>query len=576
MGTVSTKVISRTLFQLFFFVWALLGQLNAPAYADLTSLPEDNATYRRVREVYLSIAQAFGEGRQPPRLVVTPKGALMGNIVAWSNAGSEVGIGVESSDNTLSEGFIAIEERTVELLDNFGPDRFDALAFLLGHELTHYYMRHGWVGDFGNAFAEKDMGRKMIKAAAYEDIIKRETEADYFGGFYSFLAGYDSLRVAPRVLDTLYATYQLPEKLPNYPSRAERKAISERALANLGKMTPLFDAGTRLVILGRYEEAGRLFNYLAQNFPSREIYNDAGIAYALEAMRLFRPGAVRFQYPFELDADTRLRGRAAQTRALFDPNAPKRNQLLRKALENFEMASQRDRRYPTSLVNAAAIQSLLGDQDTAILTARSALNLARQQNERQTAAHAQIVSGIAWALSSETEKARKDFAAVSDSSDLAGKNLAILQGEVPQAPSGPPEAKDADPSHQENISGITPCEKFVIDEWFSSVTLNPSEKEQQKICIHTKRGQNNEVTVISLEGRLIKMVATAKKYPGSTRQGIRIGSSRAEVVAKYGSTDRVLLSRQGEYLVFPSLGLVVAVDANKVVTGWLLYASSRN
>ena len=274
--------------------------------ASVISLSEEHPVYRRVQAIYERLAPAFGDGRMPPRLLVIPKGTKLREPVASSAGGNEGTLAFEASAGLLTEGYIAIEERTVEVLADLGKDRDNALAFLLSHELAHVYLRHGWVGEFGNSFARTDMGRKMMKAATYEEVVKRETEADHFGGFYGYLAGYDTLGVAPRALERIYAAYGLADQLPNYPSKAERIAIAQRQVESLKKLVPVYEAANRLLILGRYEEAGRLFIHLAQIFPSREMFNNAGVAFALEAVRLLPPKAIPFVYPFELNAETRL------------------------------------------------------------------------------------------------------------------------------------------------------------------------------------------------------------------------------------------------------------------------------
>ena len=41
--------------------------------------------------------------------------------------------------------------------------------------------------------------------------------------FYSYISGYKINNIAPRLLDTLYKVYNIPEDLEGYPSLKERK-----------------------------------------------------------------------------------------------------------------------------------------------------------------------------------------------------------------------------------------------------------------------------------------------------------------------------------------------------------------
>lgn len=230
---------SKNIGNLFLMVLCLCFLCMFPSFsqAAIESLPEDNPVYRQVEAVYERLVPAFGEGRLPPRLVVVPAGVKSRESVASSGGGNEGSLVFEASSGMLAEGYVAIEERTVAALADLGAERDNAIAFLLSHELAHVYLRHGWVGDFGNSFARTDMGRKMMKAATYEDMVTRETEADHFGAFYGYLAGYDTLGVASKTLEKIYNTFALSEQIPNYPSKTERIAIAQRQMESLKNLS---------------------------------------------------------------------------------------------------------------------------------------------------------------------------------------------------------------------------------------------------------------------------------------------------------------------------------------------------
>ena len=104
----------------------------------------------------------------------------------------------------------------------------------MGHELAHYYKDHGWIGDFGSGFTDLEVGQEM--KALRRDLSKLteiETEADYFGGFFGYVAGYETLNAADRVLDQIYSTYGLDENLKGYPSLSDRKIIADRSREDL-------------------------------------------------------------------------------------------------------------------------------------------------------------------------------------------------------------------------------------------------------------------------------------------------------------------------------------------------------
>jgi tetratricopeptide (TPR) repeat protein len=570
---VSSIILHSLLFRI--AVLCLLCITPSFSQAAVESLPEDHPVYLRVLAVYERLVPAFGEGRLPPRLVVVPAGVKTREPVASSGGGNEGTLAFEASSGMLAEGYVAIEERTVAALKKLGPDCDNAIAFLLAHELAHVYLRHGWVGDFGNSFARTEMGRKMMKAATYEDVVKRETEADHFGGFYGYLAGYDTLGVASRALERIYADFGLAELIPNYPSKTERIAIAERQMESLKKLVPVYEAGTRLLILGRYEEAGRLFAHLARIFPSREMFNNAGVAFALEAVRLLPQNALLFVYPFELDAETRLmnhelHGQRAARAGQADEQTARRIRLLRRALNSFEQALHRDNRYATAMVNSAAVQSLLGDQDEALRLASLALITAREGGERVTASHAMIVRGVALARSGDAQKARSELeAARLIVPDLAAVNIAAMDGRVvPILPVAPNDA----PIKPESIAGFMAKEAFSNSSDRISFTLTPAEKGESLLAVHSRRGKEWNSIALELEGRRIGTLSADSAYKGSSAGGVRIGSPLASLGQLYGIADRIVPSRQGAWYVYNNAGIVFEVNDAGKVAGWFVFA----
>lgn len=550
----------------------LLLLTASPCLAAMESLPEEHPIYRLVQNVYERLLPAFGEGRMAPRLLVIPRGTRPREAVASSAGGNEGSLAFEAGSGLLSEGYVAIEERTVEALSDLGRERDDALAFLLSHELAHVYLRHGWVEDFGNSFARTDMGRKMIKAATFDELIRREAEADHFGGFYGYLAGYDTLGVAARTLERVYASFGLPDQLPNYPTKGERIAIAQRQMESLEKLVPVYVAANQLLILGRYGESGRLFAHLARLFPSREMFNNAGIALALEAVRLLPPSAPPFVYPFELDTETRLQnhGQCTPRSGQEEDQALRRKRLLRHALTLFHQAARLDDRYATARVNAAAVQSLLGEQDQAIQEAEAALTLARDGDERLSASHALVVRGIALANTGDTRRARSDLEAVrAVVPELAAANIAAMEGKG--APIPAVMANDTT-GRLETIAGHSALMVFSATGDRVSFSLSPAEKGDPPLAIHSWRPPQGESTLIVLGERRIGTLATGQSYQGSSARGVRVGSPLSSLGQLYGAADRIVPSRQGSYYIYNAAGIVFRVDSLGKVCGWFLFA----
>lgn len=240
-------------------------------------LPQSHPKYVTVRKVYTRLVHAFGDGRPSPKLRLVSTSAPSSNIIAW----------YDHIENTLT-----LEERAYDLCRLQQADSLHALATILSHEMAHYYKDHHWGSYFGNDFADLDVGMD-VKSLQYnrQKRLELEAEADFFGGFAGFLAGYNTLGVSANILQSIYKVYQLDKADAAYASLAERMEIARRSQKKLETLVPVFEAGTSLLLVGRYEEAARCFDYVAHRFPSREILNNAGVARALDAIRLL--GSVR-------------------------------------------------------------------------------------------------------------------------------------------------------------------------------------------------------------------------------------------------------------------------------------------
>lgn len=538
------------------------------------SLPPEHPVYRNISAVYENLVRSFGDGRPPPRLIVSPSGAVTGRAVAWFDPGDTVSFGISRASSTLRGGVIVLDEKVYHLLAPFGSDRDSAIAFLLGHELAHYYLRHGWVGDFGNAFVSHDMGKKALKVASYEEVVKCEAEADYVGGFYGYLSGYDTFGMAPRVLNLIYSAYHLSEKLVNYPSLIERKAIALKAEGNLRQIVPVFEVANRLLLLEQYEAAARLYEYLSQVFPSREMFNNAGVAYALKALGCPSLNEDRFAYPFEFDPETRLRRAAAthRTRGAWVSAGVLRNRkrLLRKASELFTQSFDRDAGYAVALVNLAAAESLLGESEMSSLHAKQALRLAKKSSDFSAESGALVIRGILHAIDGRTAESRADFVAARVlKNPVAQVNIQALANNKLQVVLS---RRQKDPETvEETIGGVRVADVGKESDEAATFTLNSLEDGQETIAIYFRRNNSWDAVWGTLGDTFIRMLGASRGYDGQSTRGVRIGSSIEEVGKQYGEPSRVIPVRHGSCHFYSVQKIVFCLDGEERVNDWFVY-----
>jgi len=156
-----------------------------------------------------------------------------------------------------NDNIIHIDQKVIDICKEFKSDSANCIAFILGHELCHRYSNHGWVDrslrkeykEFSFMENLKTLSRDSLKR------LEMESQADLKGGFYTFLAGYNSLEIASELLDTLYKRYNLPKQSKNYPSLSERKKIVSKQLEKLNRLKNIFSFSTYCFVIGEYDFA---------------------------------------------------------------------------------------------------------------------------------------------------------------------------------------------------------------------------------------------------------------------------------------------------------------------------------
>ena len=495
------------------------------------------------QRVFADLVRAMGDGRTPPELILIADDSDGAMQVAFFNP----------EQNTIS-----LEERAYDLCIAQGPDSLDALASLLAHELAHYYKDHGWVGDFGNGFADLGVGKTLKKLRRHVGkMIEIETEADYFGGLFGYLAGYNTLGATPALLDAIYAEYELGEELHGYPPLAERREIANRSAQTLAELVPVFELGQQLLLIGHHAQAARAFDYIARTFPSREILNNSGVARALAAVALI--DAQPYAYPFELDAQTRLR--QGTSRSSADPREIQR--LLEDARGLFEMATRKDPTYATAHTNLACIAALQGHAEQALLYAEHALTLAEQSDDPLSAANALIARGIARLQHNpaQTAQARADFAQARSANPLLAElNLNALTGTPLPDQRQAAAAKTPEP---------LPFAAEEIRQAPDLVIELPGDKD--RAFLFAKQTAAWNALVLDTGESTIAFFTTRDEYNGSTAQQLSTQSTAAKITQTYGTAHRHVAGRQATYHVYQQPRIVFRTDANDQVAGWTLY-----
>jgi tetratricopeptide (TPR) repeat protein len=278
-----------------FPVVVLLTLLRGASGAQSES-PDSAAALARL--VYARLVATTGTGLPAPELHVQTRQEA--SRLPVSRRLAERVAFLRPLPGTLPRYQIVIDEQTIQLCRQIAGEAEGCVAFFLGHELAHYVNHHDW----GPHFARMMQGVADALEVASPDLRQRaaqEAQADDLGMLYAALAGFDSFAVAPQAIAAVYRDYAIPQDLPGYLKLSERQLIAERSRSLLQRLLPLFDAGSLCIALGRFEAAASLYEAILLQFPSREIYNNAGISRARLAAA---PDADK--YPWLLDGATRL------------------------------------------------------------------------------------------------------------------------------------------------------------------------------------------------------------------------------------------------------------------------------
>src|ERR1035437_2773020 len=199
----------------------IFGILFLPCYSQLTGYKYDVS-----KKVFDAIVSAYGRSITPPVFEIRQKNYPGKKQILMYYPGEQPKI--------------IMDEDVYDLCVRLGSDSLNALAAMLGHELAHHYEKHNWCSSFAYLLDEKDDLKQKLSKMTKEEKLRLEAEADYFGGFYGYVAGFPTFDVSAKLLDKIYAYYKLPDNLKGYPSKDERKQIASKSLKELEQFQAVF------------------------------------------------------------------------------------------------------------------------------------------------------------------------------------------------------------------------------------------------------------------------------------------------------------------------------------------------
>ncbi len=490
----------------------------------------DPADLALVQKVYQSITEAVGDYRRNLPTIQLRNETT--SIAAYRNA-----------DNK-----IFIENKALDICKTFGAQTEAALAFLISHELSHFYQKHDWgESGFGTSFVQDQATFNRHKVD--------EEEADTYGAFITHLAGYNTIQIIPDLLEKLYVAYDLKSRdLSAYPSLAERKQVAEQACAKSQELISVFDVGNYLLASGEYTLAANNYAHVLQYIKCKELYNNLGTANLYATLSIPVQDTKAYQYPVEIDLDIPLR----------DGSIALRRQLLSSAINNLQTAVNYDNRYYTGFLNLACAQDLSGqsEQATALLN-----QIDQFTNNPIQKARIAVIRGIIQARQSNQRQALRYFdqAKTYDNAPIVQEwvtaNTMIMQSQ----------ATDAAVAHQfqmpmlnDAIDGIN----LLYDRPRSGQSIVIKNESLNRQELFATKLRNSKIYTIKTPAKSVLLQITNSKSERTT-EGISIGTDAASVQSAYTNVKSHSMShRRGYFLVYPEKGLIFNCNRNDQVTEW--------
>lgn len=502
----------------------------------------DTEDYDKVEKIYNNLVNARGDYRYPvPKLFLK----------------DEVGY-VASIDYTTN--YITLEKKAYDAIKKYGDK---GIAFLLAHELTHFYEKHAWKSAFARDNADLKIGKKL---RSIDDQILNETEADYLGGFLAYTAGYPMFDKGGEIIDELYKEYNLKDTLNGYPSKSDRIKLGKRSAERIKLMVDAFDMANIMIAADDQQNSYNMYEYILRYYQSREIYNNLGTIAVMSAMRLFKADSMKFKYVSELDINF-MTTRNSDIQTVIDS-------ILGQAILQFNSAINLDPNYAPAYLNRANAYALKREWRKAdFYLNEEALPVALKNQDKypKTVIDIKVLQGIIAAKTGDEAKARQLFEnAKQKGSKVAALNLRALDGEKINV-----SKLSRNVNSKDTIGGIT------IEGFNDGPTFNKDRiiSLTDKLTFFQHSDENAKTKVYYLQdasNRRRKFrtiyISTQPGYEGKTSKGLALGDTEEKVLELYGSPNGTIETTQGRIHSFSDM--IVKIKDNQV-DQWIIKGRVR-
>lgn len=475
-----------------------------------------------IHHIFHQLTEAVGDqSRNLPTLKIRPGKS---KVAAYS-----------SEKNT-----IFIDQVALDICRQFGEQEASAIAFLIAHELTHFYQKHDWTeSGFATTF--------LSGAKRYDRHKANEKEADIYGAFISYLAGYQTVTIIPNLLSRIYEVYELDdEKLLAYPNLKERQAVSHEVCQQVKTLIQVYETGNFLFALHQLEEAYYCYQYVSKFIRCKEVFNNLGATALYAATSIQNYQSENYAYPIALDPHLPLRSPAELTK----------NELLSTAIEQLSNAVAYDPTYYSAFINLACAYELNNQQKAyqSLTTKLKQLPLSQKQQ-----AQLLILEGIV-AAKQQNRQAKSLFQQARKMShhsfikQLAKYNEQLTLGKRVKT---------------KYVARKTSIEDQI--EGYNMLTHRPT--TNQSVWL------NSQTTVLEIGEMQQSLFATINQHQllwtrhtnAATVQNVKVGMKATAIFEAYGTTEQTINSVGGNWLIHAEKGLIFEIDEKDRVVAWGIF-----
>ncbi len=323
----------------------------------------------------------------------------------------------------------------------------------------------------------------------------------------------------------------------------------------------LYETGTYLSIVGKYEAAVRCYDAVLSQHPRADIFHNAGLNQAIWAAEVLSAQGSRYYFPFEVNLTFKGRKGSPQ----FTKN------LLIKAASYLQRAIELDPDYRMAYIDYASVLFLIGAYNDAELVAQKVATLpARSHAEEQVASYALAIRAVIAHTQQAHDSAKLLAAKAAQSSDSAVL-LFLAHNDLGAYP---PQYRGASTDYQglELIDGLTAAQ-FVRNRIATSdYTLLTMPDNNPGIRLYTL--PNSLVYAYLHKWDEAYFLFTKPIYKSPSRANVHIGDPEENLQNKYGKPQIVRRNGEGELWYYDQSGVIFQLGAQGAVQGWITHYSN--